>query len=83
MSTSSINFNNKKKLKKRIFTTKKKIFNINDIDINKIFISKKETYGKYNSCKYFIGCNDKDVLDHYTYLFHKRLAILINLIKIK
>ena len=45
------------------FTTKtKKIFNIDDIDINKILISKKETYGKYNSFKYFIGCNDNDVI---------------------
>ena len=45
------------------FTTKtKKIFNIDDIAINKILISKKETYGKYNSFKYFIGCNDNDVI---------------------
>ena len=45
------------------FTTKtKKIFNIDDIDINKILISKKETYGKYNSFKYFIGYNDNDVI---------------------
>ena len=41
---------------------KKKIFNINDIDINKILVSKKETYGKYNSFKYFIGYNDNDVI---------------------
>ena len=45
------------------FTTKtKKIFNIDDIGINKILISKKETYAKYNSFKYFIGCNDNDVI---------------------
>ena len=43
-------------------TTKtKKIFNINDIDVNKILVSKKEKYGKYNSFKYFIGHNDNDV----------------------
>ena len=29
----------------------KKIFNIDDIDVNKILVSKKEQYGKY---KYFI-----------------------------
>ena len=29
-------------------------------DINKIFISKKESYGKKNSSKYFIGYNDDD-----------------------
>ena len=45
------------------FTTKtKKIFNIDDIDINKILISKKETYGGYNSFKYFIGYNDNDII---------------------
>ena len=36
----------------------KKTFNINDIDVNKILVSKKEKYGKYNSFKYFIGYND-------------------------
>ena len=40
----------------------KKIFNINDIDINKILVSKKEQYDKYNSFKYFIGYNDNDVI---------------------
>ena len=40
----------------------KKIFNIDDIDINKILVSKKEQYGKYNSFKYFIGYNDNDVI---------------------
>ena len=38
----------------------KKIFNIDDIDVNKILVSKKEQYGKYNSFKYFIGYNDND-----------------------
>ena len=28
----------------------------------KILVSKKETYGKYNSFKYFIGYNDNDVI---------------------
>ena len=36
----------------------KKIFNIDNIDVNKILVSKKEQYGKYNSFKYFIGYND-------------------------
>ena len=52
-----------KKIKKRDFYNKnKKIFNINDIYINKILVSKKETYGKCNSFKYFIGYNDNDVI---------------------
>ena len=44
------------------FTKKIKKCNINDIDINKILVSKKEPYGKYNSFKYFIGYNDNDVI---------------------
>ena len=64
------------------FNKNKKICNIDNIDANKILVSKKETYGKYNSFKYFIGYNDNDVIRP-LYLFHKRLDILINLKKIK
>ena len=39
-----------------------KIFNIDDIDVNKILVSKKEQYGKYNSFKYFIGYNNSNVI---------------------
>ena len=51
-----------KKIKKVTFTeTKtKKIFNIDDNDVNKILVSKKETYVKNNSFIYFIGSNDND-----------------------
>ena len=62
MSISSINFNNKKIKKSDFYNKNKKIFNISDSDINKISVSKKETYGKYNSIKYFIGYNDNDVI---------------------
>ena len=55
MSTSSINFNDKKIKKGDFYNKNKKIFNIDDIDINKIFVSKKEQYGKYNSSRHFIG----------------------------
>ena len=48
--------------KKSGFYKNKKIFNIDDIDVNKILVSKKETYGKYNSLKYFIGYNDNDII---------------------
>ena len=62
MSIRSINFNDKK-IKKSDFNNKnKKIFNINNIDISKILISKKEPYSKYNSFKYFIGYKDNDVI---------------------
>ena len=61
MSGKSIKFDNKK-IEKSDFYKNKKIFNIDDIDVNKILVSKKETYGKYNSFKYFIGYNDNDVI---------------------
>ena len=59
MRTKNINFDNKKTKKTESYKNKK-IFHIDDIDVNKILVSKKETYGKYNS--YFIGYNDNDVI---------------------
>ena len=50
MSISSINFD-QKKIKKSDVYNKNKTFDIDDIDINKILVSKKETYGKHNSFK--------------------------------
>ena len=35
---------------------------MDDIDVNKILVSKKEPYGKNNSLIYFIGYNDNDVI---------------------
>ena len=62
MSEISINFDDKK-MKKVTFTKKtKKIINIDDIDVNKILVFKKEPYGKYNSLKCFIGYNDNDFI---------------------
>ena len=68
MSGNSTNFDNKKKIKISDFykNKNKKLFNTDEIDVNKILVSKKEQYGKNNSCKYFIGYNDNDILlDHY------------------
>ena len=39
-----------------------KLFSLNDIDVNKILVSKKESNGTKNSLKYFIGYNDDDVI---------------------
>ena len=55
----------------------KKTFNIDDIDVNKILVSKKETYSKYNSFKCFIGCNDNDVI-RLLYLFISQSTGYIN-----
>ena len=62
MSGNSINFDDKKIKKSDFYNKNKKIFNIDDTDVNKILVSKKEQYGKYNSFKYFIGYNDNDVI---------------------
>ena len=42
MSGNSINFGNKKIKKSDFYNKNKKIFNVNDIDVNKILVSKKE-----------------------------------------
>ena len=59
MSGKSINFNDKK-INKSNFYKNKKIFKIEDIDINNILFSKKESCGTKNSSKYIIGYNDGD-----------------------
>ena len=61
MSRRSIHFNNEKILKSDFYKNKK-IFNTDNFDVNKILVPKKETYGKYNSFKYFIEYNDNDVI---------------------
>ena len=57
MNGKNINFNYKK-IKKTEFYKNKKIFNIDDINVNKILVSENEQYGKNNSFIYFIGYND-------------------------
>ena len=66
MSGNNINFGNKK-IKKSDFynNTNKKIFNINNIDVDKILVSKKEKYGKYNSLNTLLGIIIMTLLDHY------------------
>ena len=59
MSGKSINFDNKN-IKKSYFYKNKKLLKIGDIDINKIFVSKKESYGTKNATKYFIGYIDNN-----------------------
>ena len=51
-----------KKYNKSTFYNYKKLFNIHDLDVNKILVSKKESHGAKNSFKYFIGYNDDDVI---------------------
>ena len=56
MSKMNVSFGDK--IKKSYFYKNKKVTKIDDIDANKILLSKEETYGSKNSFKYFIGYND-------------------------
>ena len=60
MSGKNISFEDKKI--KSDFYKNKKVNSIDDIDVNKILVSKKEPYGTKNSFKYFIRYNDNDVI---------------------
>ena len=68
MNNKSKNFDDKK-INKSNFSKNKKLFTIHDLDVNKILVSEKESYGAKNSLKYFIGYNDDMLLDHYVYSF--------------
>ena len=57
MSGKSINFDDKKINKSNLYKNKK-LCHLHDLDVNKILVSKKESYGTKNSLKYFIGYND-------------------------
>ena len=73
----NINFDNKNIKKSNSYNKNKKIFNVDDTDVNKILFSKKEQYGKYNSIKYFIGYNDNDIIRP-LYLFISQTTGYIN-----
>ena len=63
MSGNSINLDDKKiKISDFYKNKNKEIFNIDGVDVNKILVSKKVSYGKNNSFKYFIGYNDNDII---------------------
>ena len=59
MSRKNIFFNNKK-INKSNFYKNKKLIQIDNVGVNKMLASKKESYGKKDSFKYFIGCNEND-----------------------
>ena len=46
-----MNFDNKNVKKSDFYNKNKTMFNIDDIDVKKILVSKKEQYGKFNSFK--------------------------------
>ena len=61
MSGNNINFDDKK-IKKSDFYKNKKAFQIDNVDADKILVSKKEPYGTKNAFKYVIGYNDNDII---------------------
>ena len=61
MSGKNINFDDKK-INKSNFNRNKKLFNIFDIVVNQILVSKKELYGRENSFKFFIGYNENNYI---------------------
>ena len=77
MNGKDINLDNKNIKKSDFYNKNIKIFNIDDIDVNNILVSKKEQYGKYNSFKYFIGYNDNDIIRP-LYLFISQTTGYIN-----
>ena len=61
MRKKNVNFGDKK-IKKSDFYKNKEVAKIDNIDVNKILVSKEEPYGTKNSFKYFIGYNDNDAI---------------------
>ena len=61
MSAKRINFDDKK-INKSNFYKNKRLFSLNDIDVNKILVSNKKSYGTKKSLKYFTGYNDGNVI---------------------
>ena len=51
-----------KKIEKSEFYKNKKVFQIDDVDLNKKLVSKKEPYGTKNSLRYFIEYNYNDLI---------------------
>ena len=70
MSRKSINFDNKK-INKSNFYTNKKLFNINDLDVNKILISQKESMVQKIHLNISLDIMMMMLLDHYVYSFPK------------
>ena len=50
------------KNKKRGFYKNKKVFQIDNINVNKKLVSKEKPYGTKNTFKFLIGYNDNDVI---------------------
>ena len=83
MNGKSITFDKKNIKKSDFYNKNKKIFNIDDIDVNNIQFLKKTNMVNIIHLNTLFGIMIMMLLDPYIYLFPKRLDILINLKKIK
>ena len=83
MNGNSINFDNKNIKKSNFYNKNKKIFNIDDTDVNQILVSKKNNTENIIHLNTILSIMITILLDYYTYFFYKLLVTLINLIKIK
>ena len=61
MSGKNINFDDKI-IKRSTFYKNKKKYSTDDINVNNILASEKESFVTKNSLKYFIGYNDNDII---------------------
>ena len=77
MNGKDINFDNKNIKKSDFYNKIKKMFNTDNIDVNKKLVSKKKQYDKYNSSKYFIGNNDNGLIRS-LYLFLSQATGYVN-----
>ena len=50
------------KINKSNFYKNKKLFDVYEMEVDKILISQKQSYGKKSSFKYFLRYNDNDVI---------------------
>ena len=73
MSGKSIKFDDKK-VKKVISTKTKKLFKIDDTDIDKIFVFKEELYGVNKSFKYFTEYNGNDDIRPLCIMLHQMIS---------
>ena len=78
----NINFGDKK-IEKTDFYKNKEIFNIDDIDVNKILVSKKNHTANIMHLNTLLDIMAMILLDHYVQGFQIWLFILEKLMKIK
>ena len=65
MNGQSINFDNKNIKKSDFYNKNKKIFSIDDIDVNKVLVSKKDNMANIIDLNILFGIMIMMLLDHY------------------